>query len=78
MKNVPAEYREKLKASNILSRCLKAAKDRFPNAELSFCGFENNWGDCIGSCFITEGTLKLLFYFNVDNNTHAVTESGPL
>jgi len=80
MKNISPEYRAKIEPDGLIARCLSKAQERFPGKRLNFCGQENNWLDCLGSCCPNqEGTeLSFLFYFNVGEKTHAVTESVPI
>lgn len=80
MRNIPEQYHETLRSRNLIPQCLEKARERFPGQRLDFCGFEKNWEDCLGNCLPNqEGTaLSLLFYFNVDGFTHAITESVPL
>lgn len=80
MKNIPVEYHDMIEPDSLIARCLRIAQDQFPGKRLSFCGGENSWVDCLGSCFLRpDGTeLSFLFYFNVGDNTHAIMESVPL
>ena len=80
MKNIPPKYHEVLRRNQVVENCLKKARERCPGAQLSFCGFEDNWEDCIGSSMLnrTGDELSLLFYFNTGVNTHAVMVNVPL
>lgn len=80
MRNIPTEYRNMIEPDGLIARCLSKAQERFPGKRLSFCGDEDNWEDCLGSCLLKpDGTeLSFLFYFNVGSKTHAVLESVPL
>lgn len=80
MKNIDPKYHEALRQRQVVESCLREAQERNPGAELSFCGLEDNWEDCIGSSMLNEtgDGLSLLFYFNIGAATKAIMVSVPL
>lgn len=71
MRHVPEKYRELLRSKKVIETCLLEAHARFPDDEISFCGVEQNWEDCLGAFYIdpTDKSIRVLFFFNVGADT---------
>ena len=74
MKHIPPEHQSRLRQSGAIQACLDAAKRKFPGKQLTYCGLENNWEDCL-SGFEINGQFRAALYFNIGPNTHAVQHS---
>lgn len=77
MKHVMPEYHERLRESGAIEACLREAQERFPGEELSYCGFEDNWEDCV-SGFDAGDEFKVLLQFNIGADTHGIMRSVTL
>jgi hypothetical protein len=69
MKYLETIYHEVIN-SEVINNLLTQAKEQYGN--ITYCGFESNWNDCITGYLNREGNLKVLLYFNVGTDTKTV------
>lgn len=73
MRNLEPDYREFARSQGIVALCLQQARKRFPGKQISFCGLEDRWEDCLTGYLSDDGKqLAFLFWFNIEDYSRGV------
>jgi hypothetical protein len=73
MRHVNQKYHDRIRRANAVERCLQKARERWPGEELSYCGNETNWEDCLIALRTHAGIVRVYLQYNIGKNSHAET-----